>query len=274
MGRIADVLLRVRDSLSDPDADRWSDARLLRLIDEAQKDIATKNKLLRTTVNIQLFPNQNVYNLPSEAINIMRITDLDGNKVTLKSHAQMDDINPTWEFDTGISLEYIVFDKLNPGQFKTYPIPEVGDIPDTYIAGAYGIVVSIEGDTVASPYGVVVDINESVTQTAEFNSVYGELSDMSEVVKSLLVYYHERPAEINAIDIGTSVLVIDEMYDKAIKHYVVGMAWRDDQDTQNRKLGTEELQFYAMEFVSAKKHSAADNISSSKQETNYYSGFE
>jgi len=70
MGRIADILTRVRDSLSDPDADRWSDARLLRLIDEAQKDIATKNKLLRTTVNIQLFIDKNIYDLPSEAVNI------------------------------------------------------------------------------------------------------------------------------------------------------------------------------------------------------------
>jgi len=203
----------------------------------------------------------------------MRITDLEGNQIPLRSHAQMDDINPTWEFDTGTSLEYIVFDKLNPGQFKVYPIPEVGDIPNTYIAGTYGVVVGIEGDTVASPYGIVVDINTTVTQTATFSSDYGELSDMSEVLKSLLVYYHERPAEVDAIDSGTSVLNIDEMYDKAVKHYVIGMAWRDDQDTQNRRLGAEELQFYAMEFINAKKHSAADNISSSKQETQYYNGF-
>jgi len=274
MGRIADILVRVRDSLSDPDADRWSDARLLRLIDEAQKDIATKAKLLRTTATIQLLPDTHTYDLPSEAINIVRITDLDGNQIPMRSHAQMDDIDPTWEFDIGSSLEYIVFDKLNPGQFKVHPIPEVGDVADVYITGTYGVVVAIEDDTIGSPYGIVADINQSVTRLAEFNSVYGELSDMSEVIKSLLVYYHERPTEIDAIDLGTSVLEIDEMYDKAIKHYVIGMAWRDDQDTQNRKLASEELQFYAMEFVSAKKHSAADNISSSKQETNYYSGFE
>jgi len=272
MGRIADVITRVRDSLADPDADRWSDARLLRLIDEAQKDIATKNKLLRTTTNIQVFPNKNVYALPSEAINIMRITDEEGNRIPLRSHAQMDDIDITWEFDTGTSISYIVFDKLNPGQFKVQPIPEVGDVPHTYIAGTYGIVTDIANDTVVGAYGIVVDINTTVTQTATFSSNYGELVDMAEVVKSLLIYYHERPAEINQIDIGTSVLVIDEMYDKAIKHYVVGMAWRDDQDTQNRRLGSEELQFYAMEFISAKKHSSADNQSSSNQDTTYYSG--
>lgn len=273
MGRIAEILTRVRDSLSDPDADRWSEARLLRLIDEAQTDIAVKAKLLRTTANIQLLPNTNIYELPSEAINIMRVTDLEGNQIPMRSHAQMDDINPTWEFDTGTALEYIVFDKLNPGQFKAYPIPEVGDIPDTYIAGSYGVVVGVDGDTVASPYGVVVDISTTVTQTATFTSDYGELADMAEVLKSLLVYYHERPALIDAIDSGTSVLMIDEMYDKAIKHYVVGIAWRDDQDTQNRQMGTEELQLYAMDFKLAQKQSASDNVSSSKQETQYYSGF-
>ena len=273
MGRIADILTRIRDTLSDPNKNRWSDARLLRLIDEAQKDIATKAKLLRTTVTIQLVPDKHTYDLPSEAINIMRITDIDGNQLPMLSHAQMDEVDSTWEFDTGVSVEQIVFDKINPGQFKVYPIPEVGDVPDTYVAGTYGVVVGIESDTVSSPYGVIVDISRSATRLVEFNSPYGELVDMSEVIKSILVYYHERPAEINAIDLGTSVLNIDEMYDKAIKHYVIAMAWRDDQDTQNRQLAAEELQFYAMEFVSAKKHSAADNVSSSKQETTYYNGF-
>ena len=40
MARIEEILVRVRDTLSDPNKERWSDERLLRLMDEAQKDVA------------------------------------------------------------------------------------------------------------------------------------------------------------------------------------------------------------------------------------------
>ena len=53
MTRIANILTRVRDSLSDPSKDRWTDERLLRLIDEAQKDLAKKSLLLRTKIGVR-----------------------------------------------------------------------------------------------------------------------------------------------------------------------------------------------------------------------------
>ena len=63
MSRISSIIIRTRDTLADPEGDRWSDERLLRLIDEAQKDICRRAKLLRTKKNIPIIngvPSENV----------------------------------------------------------------------------------------------------------------------------------------------------------------------------------------------------------------------
>ena len=272
MGRIASILTRVRDSLSDADGDRWTDSRLLRLIDEAQIEVAIDNNLLRTRYDVNVIVDINEYTLPSEATTILRVSNSDGSKVHLKSHDEMDALDPGWEIATGNSLKYIVYDKQNPGQFKVYPIPTVSDDSDTFIVGAYGVSVSIQDDTLTPDYGVVADVNETATLKKQFNSIYGIVTAMTAVTTSLVIRYLKRPAEINAIDSGTSQLEIDEMYDTAIKHYVVGMCWRDDQDTQNRALANDELAMYVAGSGRAKQQSSRDNTKAQPQ-TIYNNGF-
>ena len=43
------------------------------------------------------------------------------------------------------------------------------------------------------------------------------------------------------------------------------MALRDDQDTQNRQVGNEELEFYSRELGLAAQLSSTDNVKASKQ---------
>ncbi len=269
MSRIAKILTRVRYSLADPDGDRWSDDRLLALIDEVQVDIAVKNNLLRTKINAAIVLDINEYKLPDNAVNITRIINKEGTRIRIRSHAQMDEIDPLWETTKGNTIEYIVFDKQDPGQFKVYPIPTVSDDSTSFLVDINGVTVAITGDVLTSPFGVVVGDNAPGLANS-FNSIYGIVADMSESISSLTIYYNKRPA---SIDIGTAFLEINEIYDKAIKHYVVGMAWRDDKDTQNRQMGIEELKFYSDEFIEAGRNSSADNQFSSNQKTQYNDGF-
>ena len=274
MGRIADILVRVRDTLSDPTGSRWSDARLLRLIDEAQIDIAVKNNLLRTKVTQIVAKDKVVYSLPADAVRMTRAVFADGSRLPIKSHDDMDLKDPVWEVTTGSTVQYLVFDKLNPGEFKLYPIPAVTpEVEDFTFNSLYGAVVTITNDSIINNYGVVANITDTPALSSSFNSPHGLVADMSTLEVGLIIYYNRRPIEVNAIDTTESYLEIHNIYDKAIKHYAIGMAWRDDQDTQNRALGKEELGFYAMEFVEAKSNSSSDNLSASKQATTYNDGF-
>lgn len=211
MSRIADIFERVRDSLVDVDGDRWSNSRLLRLLDEAQKNLVIKAKLLRKRSHLPLNPNRSLHELPSDCIGLLRVTYND-KKVELFSHNEMDkNISKLasvtdWEAETGTEVKAIIYDKLNPKTIKTYPIithsagswelipnintnyitienqpyGEIVDVSDWEIEGIYGIVVDFEG---ANPYilnqylvnpiyGTIVDATDY-----DFNSVYGSVVD-------------------------------------------------------------------------------------------------
>ena len=73
MNRIENIILRVRDTLADHNGDRWPTDRLIRLIDEAQKDICRKAKLLRKKATLSVYDNQGTYKLPDDAMLLDRI---------------------------------------------------------------------------------------------------------------------------------------------------------------------------------------------------------
>lgn len=290
MGRITALMLRIRDSLSDSGV-RWSDDRLLRLIDEAQKDIAFHSKLLRTKVDVPIIADTAEYELPSGAFAITRVIssgaasttttpstdtgDMNRQVIPITSHAQMDMKDPSWENTVGDGIEYIVFDKQNPRWLKVYPIPDATDAISSYITdSSLGVLTDSTGDTVDA-FGVTTDLTTSATLTTSFSSDFGVVTDMASLITSLIVYYQHIPATLDdyaQIDVE-QVLEIDEIFDKALKHYVIGMALRDDKDTQNRKVGNEELQFYAIEVERATKSSSNDFVSTKKQHIGYNNGF-
>lgn len=285
MNRIATLMLRVRDSLSDPNATRWSNDRLLRLMDEGQKVIARKAKLLRSRAEIAVISEIATYSLPLEASLLTRVLASDATpaststtvarqSIRLKSHQQMDEIDPDWESRTGSSIEYIVFDKLSPQQFKVYPIPVDNDeVSEHVFTSDLGVLTDSTGDTV-DPYGVVTDLTTTDILATTFTSHLGVVTDMTSAITSLVVYYLHRPPTLDdytKIDVE-QVLTIPEDWDNALKHYMVGMALRDDKDTQNRTIGNEELGFFTAELMEAMGDSSTDFTSATQHEPVYTPG--
>lgn len=268
MSRVDDIITRVRDSLSDQAGARWSLDRLRRLIDEAQTDIATKALLLRKKVQIKIEADINEYQLPSDAFMLSRVVNSDGDLLPILSHSFMDDEKDAWEIDTGSSIERVVFDKLNPGRIKVYPIPTEANSGEIFINADYGIIATIEGDIITGDLGDLVDVSVTALDTTTFNSIYGFTVGMEETVGVLTVYYNYKPAGF----LTSLTLVIEDNWDKAIKHYVVGMCLRDDQDTQNRSVGNDELIMYAAELKSAKGTSSTSNTSRANHQTSYNGG--
>lgn len=69
----SDVILRARDTLADPTANRWSDALLLRLLDEAQTTICFRAKVLKETRSLVVTSEQDTYSLPTNTIDIIKV---------------------------------------------------------------------------------------------------------------------------------------------------------------------------------------------------------
>lgn len=253
MGRLENIILKVRDTLADPNGERWPDTRLLRLVDEAQKEICRHAKLLRTKITFPIYLNEANYTLPDDLLLLDRVL-YNNQVIPLKSHLQLDNEVDGWEGEFG-KVEAVVFDKQNRGIIKLYKIPSELEGKDTYTSTTdYGVAAEVEGYLLNSDYGLVVDLDIGY-YFDDYNSDYGLLIDWEVSVDYLTIYYIKKPIDITSL---TDELEIDDAFDNAIKYYVTGKALRDDMDTQNRTVGNEELSFYKEELLHAIKDDEMD----------------
>jgi hypothetical protein len=247
MSRISDILIRVRDTLADPSGDRWDDPRLLRLVDEAQKDIVRHAKLLNKTYSTIIPANTNSVELPDDLMLLTRVT-VNNEKLDFISRENLDKVNTKWELDVG-KPEYIITDKIGPKEIQIYPILEDTNYSLTVPGTAFTI----------DDYGVVAGIEDG---TSNISDLFGTVSQILESSYLFVIHYLKKPETISSVE---DLLEIDELFDKAIKYYVVGKALRDDMDTQNRAVGNEELGFYTRELEEAIKEKALDYVTTGKR---------
>lgn len=203
--RIEKVLERVRDTLADPSAQRWSDARLLRILDEGQKDIAQHTRILKGTTELPLAVGQREYELPSEVYLITRAT-FDGAEIELATHDQMDEQarkdvlsdrrntpierhtgynfqaynNTDWEGDDGSTIKYVIYDRRELDDIIVYPIPNEDMFDYTYSFSNSGYIddVTYVADT---PYGVLTDV-ESPDQIDDLYGVTTAASSIDYII--------------------------------------------------------------------------------------------
>jgi len=243
MSKVSKLLIDIRDTLNDPDGDRWNDLRLIRGINNAMSDINIKASILRSQLSFNILGGEHTYKLDDTVQTITRAV-YNNISIDFKTHEEMDSLASTWEQDTADDrIDYIIYDKLNRGQIRLYPIPE------SDISG------------VSPDLGVTTDIVNTT-----FNSPFGVLTDIVDIKSSIVIYYIKKPTEVTTID---DDIILDNTWDKAIKYHVCGHALRDDKDTQNRSFGIEELQLYSAELMEARENSSKDFTEARQYESDY-----
>ena len=110
--RVADIITRARDTLADPKKERWSDDRLLRLLDEAQKDLARQTSLLKGYSSIRLEPFKATYAMPEDCWRLTRAHFAE-QYLQLFSHESLDKLDLAWYTKQGSTLQALVFDQRN-----------------------------------------------------------------------------------------------------------------------------------------------------------------
>ena len=118
----SDVILRARDTLADPSGSRWDDTRLLRLLDEAQKVICLKSRLLRTSVDVIVHDKQSNYNLPSD-LSLLTGIRYNDKPLEITTRDKLDyKLGYTWSSLTG-TPEYAITADTNKGTITLVPTP-------------------------------------------------------------------------------------------------------------------------------------------------------
>ena len=304
--RIENILTRARDTLADPQAERWSDARLLRLLDEAHKDLAKQTKILKGQHTILVEIGVHTYVLPENLWLITRAA-YDNADISLVSYDHMDErvrkdrlselpsdsrergygyrsaidysVNRTWQLDEASEITALVYDNRNLHDIRVYPIPNAGIADNNYEftnAGdisfdgdaLLGVVTDITDYTFNSPFGLLAELYEPSIKV-ETGDAYGVTTAIDEAKKAINIWYIRIPNEITAVD---SDLETPTMFDVALKHYIVGHAFRDDLDVQYREMGAESIRLYNRELEIALETNRTDGTRNATSFTSTYRG--
>jgi len=274
---VSGIMTNVRDSLSDPGRDKYSEERLVRLLDKAQKDLNIRTNMLKAKVVFQLSPNQELYTLPIDTRTVTRVNNLNGN-VPILTHSEADSkYGSNWELNTGDDLLAFIYDKQNQKGFKTYPILTDPTGEDTlYVynqSSDFGIEGVIEGST-DDDYGLIV-----TDEHGDFDSDFGLIATFVETSDRFRVTMYTNvnaqsltvAQDPNTLVYTYSGLQVPDTYDTILEHYVIGVALRDNVDTQNRDLGKEHLNMYANLIREAMADSSSSNVSTPDHPTRYNS---
>lgn len=176
--RIQDIIIRARDTLGDASAQRWTNDRLLRLVSEAQRDIASHSRILKGFTTLNLAVGVHTYTLPEDVWLITRATFGEA-KIPLYSHDDLDRIVSIsrdraetfnarytssetiddnyykfkWQTDTGDEIEALIYDRREINKIRVYPIPneDIADNIYTFANAGYLADIIYEANT---PYGV------------------------------------------------------------------------------------------------------------------------
>lgn len=201
MSRIADILVSARDTLADSGLERWSDTRLLRLVSEAQEDIAVQTRLLKGEIDIPVIAAQAIYDLPADVWLITRAS-VDKCVIPLHTHDELDELvrtrtvnqqelyytrrgtntkdfsfaNFCWELEEAIEVEAIIYDRREMDKIRVFPIP-LGDTDSV-------IVSTLElAPTQIDLFGVTVESTGATTDIIdELDSLFGVISGASLLV--------------------------------------------------------------------------------------------
>lgn len=267
MSRIEDIFLRARDTLNDHDKQRWSDATLLRNLNQGITDIAIQTGLFKNSTAIAINNGQDVYALPDSMLRLSHCT-FDWRTLPLRSSSWMDhNREPDWRLtSTEGDITAVVFDEIKRRELRLYPRP-FGDYDAVYeiMDSVYGVTVDIEGYDMDTPYGVIGTIVDPDINAESLSNLYGVLAGMA-VADAIIIYYTECPPLPTAIDQDPPV---DVCFDTALKYYVCAMALRNDIDVQNRSLANEELVLYNRDLDVIKSLATTDSVSAPSYESHY-----
>ena len=172
MTREETLIKNVRYILADMNGDRWSDEFLQSLINEAMVDLVYKTRMLRTKQTYYLDVNAGPEIELSDDLLLLDRVLYKGEVLPLISRYQLDQQKFEWELDEGI-LTTIVYDKMNKGCIRLYPIPNniereilfqyksaiSLDQEEFAFNQASGEITNMDDSSINSPYGFVTDID-------------------------------------------------------------------------------------------------------------------
>ncbi len=131
--RELDIIEQARITLNDTNANnyRWSTARLMQLLTDAQDDMCENAPMLVRKYNVTTVSGEEEYTLPSDCVKLLHASSYvdDGSPMPTKtispihitSYDEIERDNPSWESDFSSDFSRIVVNALSQNVIRPYP---------------------------------------------------------------------------------------------------------------------------------------------------------
>ena len=271
MSRISEIFLLARDTLNDPNSQRWTDATLFRNLILAIKDIAIQSDLFKNIIQVPLDNGRGIYILPAGILTLSHVTYLGKPLPLVSSGWMIANKEVDWRSKGVIlpdgELELAIFDEVKRKELAVYPRP-FGDFTIYYVSvpNEYGVASAISDHTnYLTDYGVIGHLVDLEISEELQDSYYGVVPAIEEAA-SLTIYYSRCPPLPSEID---DDFELDECFDTALKFYICGTCLRNDVDAENRQMASEEFTLYQRDLDAIIDLAHVDSVAAPWFESHY-----
>ena len=230
------LLIQVRNTIGDQKKTKYTDDRLLELVNEGMTDIVKETHIFRKTTDILVENGITEYILPDDVYFLTRVTQ-NTNVIPFYSFHEMDEKFGSWWEDVEIDcISAIVYDQQDMSNITIYP--ELNGIGGTYFKLPDGTSVEMEsGDSGPITY-INASSNTHTVAVERDDDNYGALVSIEYDWFPVTINYVKKPKEFLIADIATDSLELDNLHIPAIKYYVAGTVLFDDSKIENTQKGT------------------------------------
>lgn len=251
MSTVQAFINKVRNRVGDKNGNKFTDDRIIELINEGLEDLAKKAYVNKKQMNIPIVPYTRALVIPDD--NFIKLQRIRCGSVDLEkyTHDEMDKRFNKWEDKVGSKLDAIVYDLKNPKTIILFPLLDetsanyealnassslLIDIPNVESDSVYGLITSMDVDDIVVP--------ENVYDETELQG-YEPILSLSDTFITVSINYYAFSDKVIEV---TDELDLDSSYHTTLLYYVAGTLLLDDNRTEAITRGQIFLQKYAMEL--------------------------
>lgn len=273
---VQEFINKVRNRVGDANSNKYTDSRIIEIINEGLEDIGKKAYVRKKDLSIPVVPYQRKIVINDEDFIKLKRVRVANKEIAIKSFDYMDKNYGSWEEKIGSNLEVLIVDTQNPKELTLYPLLDetkteyqslnssaslLIDIPNVESDTVYGLITSMEIENIVEPENVY-----NVEELAGYEPIIS-LSDAFIVIE---VKYYATPVKVETT---SDILDIDDSYTTTLLFYVAGLLLLDDNRTESVQRGQIFIQRYAGELQGDKVRNANSYQDVDYPEVEYRTGF-
>lgn len=247
----AEVITGIRYRVGDIPGSKYTEARILELINESLDDLSRKLDILKAEITLPVIPYQRSIEVPDKGFIKLTRVRYENTRLQLLSYDEMDRV-AGWETAVGTKLQAVVFNLQNPQHLTLYPLLDSSIRQGLDTIDADGIITDIVGMHRSQLDGVVMEVkvNGVDINAANFHTI-----------------------TINYIKRVPRVEDLPEMYRTPLIYYVAGMLLLDDTRAENINKGLLFQEKYQNELGNLQKLSSKNYQEVDIPSVSYRTGF-